>query len=299
VRAYLFSSQYDEAFDLITRLQETALTTGSATLRDAIHAWFEQLASAETIQVLVASLPGADPVATAKIQRLIQTMGAAAIRSLLIALAEEENRSRRRKLFDFLVSLGPLIVHEVTRFLSDSRWYVVRNMIVLLRAVNDRSAIPEIRRIAQHRDLRVRMEAIKALLALEPSVPRSLLEQAINDPDPKMAETAITLVGSYGIREAVGPLLEILDRRDFFGARRPVRVKAIRALGELAEPSALPRMEQFFREPFLPWPAREERRAAFEVLAAFPPDHRARFVELGLRSRDAHIREICRRLTAE
>ena len=105
-------------------------------------------------------------------------------------------------------------------------------------------------------------------------------------------------MGSYGIREAVGPLLEILDRRDIFGARRPVRVKAIRALGELAEPSALPRLEQFFREPFLPWPAREERRAAYEALAAYSPDQRARFVELGLRSRDAHIREICRRLNA-
>lgn len=296
VHAYLAAWQYDEAVELIQRLQAIALRTGSDALRTSIHGWFENLVTPETIRALVESLAGASAAQNAKIQRLIEAMGGAATRSLLIALAEEQNRSRRRRLFDFLTSLGPLIVPEVVPFLSDSRWYVVRNMIVLLRSVNDRTSIGELRRLAHHRDLRVRMEAIKALLVLEPNVPRALLESAINDPDPKLAETAITLVGSYGIREAVDPLLKILEARDLFGARTPVRVKAIKALGELAEPAALPRMERFFRDPFLPWPPREERRAAYETLSAYPRDQRARFVEQGLRSRDPEIREICRRL---
>ena len=73
----------------------------------------------------------------------------------------------------------------VTRLVTRRRFR--RNMIVLLRSVNDRTSLPEIRRCSEHPDLRVRLEAIKTLLALEPSVPRALLEQAIKDPDPKMA----------------------------------------------------------------------------------------------------------------
>ncbi len=140
-----------------------------------------------------------------------------------------------------------------------------------------------------------RMEAIKTLLAFDTTVPQTLLEQAINDP--KLGETAIALVGSYGIREAVAPLLHLIAGRDIFGTRKPLRLLAIKALGELADPSALPHMRQFFSNSILPWPGREERRAAFESLAGYPAEARAPIVERGLTSRDEAIRNICRKLS--
>jgi len=188
------------------------------------------------------------------------------------------------------------VVPEVRSFLTDSRWYVVRNMILLLRAANDRSTLPDIRKLAQHPDLRVRLEAMKTLFALDPSVPRSLLENAINDRDRKAAETAISLVGSYGIREGIDPLLRILERSDYLGARRAVRVRAIKALGELGDPAVLERLDPFFSDPFLPWPSKSERRAAYESLAGYPADAREPFVARGLLSRDSEIRGICGRI---
>jgi HEAT repeat protein len=298
-RSYLANGQFAEAVDLIERCQELALTTGNAVLRTSAEESLQRLADHETIEALVASLLAALPEQIATIQRLIQSMGSAATRTLLMRLAEEKNRSRRRRLFDFVTSLGTQVVPDVRSFLGDSRWYVVRNMILVLRAANDRSSLPDIRRLAQHADLRVRLEAIKSLLVLDPSVPRTLLENAINDRDPKLAETAVALVGNYGIREAVDPLLRILDRTDVFGARRPLRIRIFKALGELAEPAALPRLQRFFQDTFLPWPNIQERRAAYESLAGYPADARARFVERGLRSRDPEIRAICEKLQAE
>ncbi|HEU4520596.1 MAG TPA: hypothetical protein VFT12_01255 [Thermoanaerobaculia bacterium] len=296
VDAQVRTAQFSEALEIVQRLREIASTTTSSALQAAIQESLGRLASRETMQSLVGGLLAAPPEKTSTIQWLIDALGAAAMQSLLIALAEEDNRSRRRKLFDFLAGLGPRIVPDVAAFLSDSRWYVVRNMILLLRSVNDRSTLGEMRRLARHHDLRVRLEAIKTLLALDPTVPHSLLENAILDPDPKMAETAIALAGSYGIREAVPPLLTILAGRDLFGARRALRIRAIRALGELAAPEALPAIERFLTNSVWPWPAREERRAAWESLATYAPAVRAPFVEKGLRSRDAAVREICRKL---
>ncbi len=139
------------------------------------------------------------------------------------------------------------------------------------------------------------MEAIKTLFAFDTTVPQALLDQIINDP--KLAETAIALVGSYGIREAVAPLLRVLEGRDIFRTRRTLRLLAIKALGELGDPPALPHMRQFFSNSILPWPAREERRAAYESLAGYPAEARAPIVERGLASRDEEIRNICRRLS--
>jgi HEAT repeat protein len=75
-------------------------------------------------------------------------------------------------------------------------------------------------------------------------------------------------------------------------------VRALKALGELAEPDVLPRLKRFFSDSLLPWPAREERVAAYESLNGYPLEARAEFVKKGLRSRDPLVREICRRLDA-
>jgi len=297
-RACLESGEFGDAIALVERCQELALTTESEVLRNSAEESLQRLADPETIQALIASLLAAPPEKTQAIQQLIEAMGSAATRSLLMSLAEENNRSRRRRLFDFVSSLGTLVVPDVRSFLNDSRWYVVRNMILVLRAANDRSSLPDMRRLAQHPDLRVRLEAIKTLLVLDPSVPRTLLENAINDRDPKLAESAIALVGSYGIREGVEPLLKILERADVFGGRRAVRIRAIKALGELGEPSALSRLQRFLRDSFLPWPNIQERRAAFESLTGYPSSAREPFVERGLRSRDPEIRAICEKVAA-
>ncbi|HEX7421905.1 MAG TPA: HEAT repeat domain-containing protein [Thermoanaerobaculia bacterium] len=295
-RSQIGAGHFDEALALIDRARQITAETNSEKLRDSIATFLGRLGSADVVQSLIDSLANSAPEKAAVIHGLIDGLGAAATRNLLLTLSEEENRSRRRRVFDLVCSLGPRIVPEVISFLDDQRWYVVRNMILLLRTVNDRTSLPAIRKVAQHPDLRVRLEAIKTLLAFEASVPRTLLEEAINDRDPKMAETAIALVGNYGIKEAVDPLLQILARRDFFGSRRPLRILAIKALGELAEPRALSQMEHLFSTSFLPWPNRMERKAAFESLAAYPHDARAPFVERGLHSRDPQIRSICRKL---
>lgn len=302
-RAFLEGGAFAEALEVAERLRTMSSelrdspATRNTQLSTSLERSIERLADVETIRSLVERMHEARPEMAAIIQKLIERMGLAASHMLLMALADEDNLGRRRRLFDFAVSLGPAIVPAATRFLADDRWFVVRNVIILLRSVNDRSSLPDIRRMARHPDLRVRMEAIKSLFALDPAGSRELLEEAILAPDPKLAETAIMLVGNYGIKEAVEPLLRMIGGNDIFGARRSLRIRAIKALGELAEPAALPRMERLFRDSWLPWPSKFERRAAYEALASYPADARAPLLEKGLASRDPEIRAICERVT--
>ncbi|HYS54187.1 MAG TPA: HEAT repeat domain-containing protein [Thermoanaerobaculia bacterium] len=296
-RSHLTAGEFEEALELVHRLQEIATSTANDDLRHNIQESFVRLATPEMIRALVESLYNAPPEKTRSIQRLVESVGGGARRNLLVALTEETNRSRRRRLFDFIASLGPMIVPEVTGFVTDSRWFVVRNMVVLLRTVNDRTSLPEVRKLAQHGDIRVRMEAIKSLFTLDTNVPPQLLENVIRDRDPKVSEAAITLIGSYGIKEGVQPLLRVLEGKDVFGGRRTQRVKSIRALGELGDASALPGLQHFFGDAFFFWPWKEERYAAWESLAGYPKDARAPLVEKGLQSRDPNIREICVRIS--
>lgn len=252
-----------------------------------------RMATAESVRTILDSLNRRGARSASLARRLMDALGAAAARGFLVALAEEPDKSRRRRILELLVSFGPVIAGPATELLGDARWYVVRNMVVLLHRVGDRSALAQVRLCAAHLDLRVRLEAIKYLLAYDPEVPRDLLARAIHDPDPKMAEAAVTLAGNYGLKEAVDPLLEIVADWDVFGRRRSIRLKALKALGELADPVALPRLERFFRNWLVPLVSLDERRTAYRSLQTYPAEARTTLVERGLRSHDEEIRRIC------
>ena len=261
--------------------------------RAAMRVQLDHLAGPETLSALAASL-GATPGPAAV--RLVRLLGPGAIRSLLQVLVEEKVRVRRRRVFDLLSALGPDVVPEATRWLMDPNWYVVRNIIALLRAVGDRSSLATVRRLTGHADLRVRLEALRSLLELDPAIGHGYLLSAIADPDPRAATAAVELAGQRGGPTMVVPLLDVLGAWDVRGRRRAVRLAALQALGRIGRPEALPRLTRFFRERWVPFRSIAERRAAYESLQGYPSDVRAWLVMRGLRSRDHEIRAVCERL---
>ena len=295
VRA-LQASRFAQAIAMIRAIRELAADPSQAERRQPLDEFVERLADARTLAALVAASrqPGGPPFV--QVQSLVLALGASAAHGLLEALAAEPDRVRRLRLIELAASLGPAIVPETRRLLADSRWYVVRNMVLLLRRVHDKTAMSEILRCADHPDLRVRLEAIRALFAFDTTVPRDLLARTIHHPDPRLAEAAVLLSGQHGITQATGLLVEILLRWDFLGRRRSLRLKALRALADLADPAVLPRLDRFFRERPFPVVALEERRAAYRLLGSYDQAARAPYVARGEKSRDNLIRDICRAL---
>ena len=289
------AGQLERATSLVEALRKLEADAAlPAATRRALSEFLARLAGAELLtSLLLLPQKGGD---VARVKDLIARLGSAATGALLEALASEQDQSRRRRLFNLIVSLGSVIVPDATRMLKDGRWYVVRNVIALLRRVGDKNSLPEVRKCTGNPDLRVRFEAIKTLLAFDPKPPRELLDQAILDPDPKLAEAAVVLVGQYGIQEAKDPLVSILLHWDLFGAQRSLRLKTLRALADLGDGAVLPRLGRFFRDGLLPPVALEERRAAFRSLEAYPVESRRPLVERGLKSRDPLIRDVCKRL---
>jgi hypothetical protein len=294
VQGALARGSLDEAaFTIEGMARRAADESVPARTRAALREHLDRLTRTETLALLAAAL-GATPVPAAT--RLVRLLGPGAIRTLLQVLVEEKVRVRRRRVFDLLAALGADVVPEATRWLGDANWYVVRNMIALLRVVGDRSSLPTVQRFIGHADLRVRLEALRSVLELDPATGHEYLLRAIADPDPRAATAAVELAGQRGGPGMVEPLLAVLGSWDFLGRHRPVRLAALQALGHMGRPEALPRLGRFFRELWLPFPAVTERRAAYESLEGYSPDARASLVARGLRSRDPDIRAVCERL---
>jgi HEAT repeat protein len=252
----------------------------------------ERLSDLESIEALVEALPELQGEALAAIPALIDRLGPSAVRHLLDVLARTENRRLRFLLLDLLANLGPVVARDATALLSDPRWYVVRNMLLLLRRVGDARSAPSVRRCVDHPDLRVRLEAIHALFTFDRDVPRELLRRALQDRDPRQAEAAVELAGKYGIAEAVDPIVDSLRAWDPLGRRRAVRLKAIRALAAIGDPRALAGLGRFHSWFQLLGPALEERRELYRTLPAYPEESYQEWIDDGLRSRDPEIRRL-------
>ena len=95
---------------------------------------------------------------------LIKKIGSPFISVLMDRLGTESNRSIRRIYLNVLLKFGNQCISHAQERLNDSRWFVVRNMIYLLRELGDRSCLPIIRQRINHANQKVSQEALKTCL---------------------------------------------------------------------------------------------------------------------------------------
>ncbi|MBZ0110873.1 MAG: HEAT repeat domain-containing protein [Thermoanaerobaculia bacterium] len=232
-----------------------------------------------------------------KPKRLVDSFGGPMVRSLLSALSEEEDMVKRRRLLSFITSLGGEVEGFAVAALSDSRWFVVRNMLALLRDVGGDACLPGVRQTLGHENAKVRIEAIKTLAQLDSAVPRDLVERAMADPDPQVAELAITALGAHaGV--ALDLLIQLLRKRDPLARQRNQRLKAFKTLGTIGDPRALDQLSRYSNQ-FFVFDHLSERRAAFEALTGYSPEARRAWLKKGRKSKDPEIQAVCKRLWAE
>ena len=84
-------------------------------------------------------------------------------------LREEESPARRRVLIDLLGSIARLEPASLFDFLQDQRWFVIRNLAVILGKLGRPDAVPRVRPLVTHSDHRVRVEALRSLATLSPA----------------------------------------------------------------------------------------------------------------------------------
>src|SRR5262249_31939983 len=112
---------------------------------------------------------------------------------LLDAIGSSPSRAVRRRLLDWLaqspVDIGPLVIAR----LSDQRWYVARNMLVLLQRSGRVPSGFSPDRWTRPADPRVRTEAIRLQLSLV-SEKMHGVRAALNDTDPRVVRLGLAAI---------------------------------------------------------------------------------------------------------
>ena len=261
-------------------------TIEEANVPEVTKAIWAQLSSVEKLEQLLLE----EPIDVETLDTMLANLGAAAAEPMLNALVESENRQSRRTLLDRLISLGPEVGPLAAGRLSDSRWYVQRNILTILSGLQP---LPEGFRaadFANHSHPRVRQEALK-IMVNDPDSRERAICKALADHDERTVRMSLTSV----MDNCPGSAIPLVIARATEGFSTDQRVTAIKALGATGHRSALDALlriaeprKKFFRTK-LP-PKTPEYLAALAALHNFATDVRSiRALEAAARSKDPEI----------
>jgi len=194
-----------------------------------------------------------------------------AIRELTALLAEEQDRQVRARMCRVLAKVGPSAVPVLLEWLEDPRWFLVRNLVLVLGKIGDEAAFGPIVTLLDHPHTRVRIEAVRALAAIAPTRAATPLVRLARDADPEVRLEAIQALGALRRDEAVPILRDVAAGASVGVADLTLRREAVEALAAIGTPSARAALAGLARRRVWFW-KRTERRLrdiATSALAAW------------------------------
>jgi hypothetical protein len=222
-----------------------------------------QAGASDVLEVLIAKLADDDDAEPAK--RLLSVLAPDHIDALIDMMAAEEDRIRRRTLLDVLGRESARDPRRVIERLDDERWFVVRNLAVVLGRSDNPTCVPAVRRLLNHQDHRVRVEALRSLSSLD-SGSVDYFGDALVDSNESVRQAAIAMLGVRGTSESDSLLIEALWSSNLDTDEKG---RVVRVLGERPSGDARQALEALAKKRFaLSAKARQLRSAAREALGA-------------------------------
>jgi hypothetical protein len=185
--------------------------------------------------------------------QLKELAGSEGIPMLLDLLEVEENLSVRKRLLQWIIQCGPAVIPMAVQRLKNPKWYVVRNMLVLLKDLGAKEALPEILRSLQADSSKLRMAALQAIESLgkgtdifdravstalrdsDPAVFRKGVSMILSQPDDRameMIRSMLRFTGEISAENQLIPVLEMIRKSrvkklvpDLLKLRRHLRLR--------------------------------------------------------------------------
>lgn len=175
---------------------------------------------------------------------LIQVVGKPFIDPLIDRLAEEETMSLRRFMMDRVLAFGEAARPALVERLSDSRWYVLRNIIVMLRSLAPGQEIDRLRPLLRHANAKVRQEALKSLLLGGDPIAQRQVMRDLDSNDRETQLAAVNLVDRSSPPEMADKLVQLLTSGGYTPVEYELKAACVQALAETGRPEVVPELSK-------------------------------------------------------
>ncbi|MBW2452323.1 MAG: hypothetical protein JRF07_08225 [Deltaproteobacteria bacterium] len=180
-----------------------------------------------------------------QIVKLIETVGSPFVLPLLDLLADEPDMSRRRLFMECLRRLGDLTRQAILERLHDQRWYFVRNLVILLREMNDPAILTPLGRLVGYAHPKVQYEVMRTFLKFkDPRADRYLLRE-LESKNPEIKLKAIKLAANSENSDVAKRLAHLLNEKLPMEYDEMLKTAALNSLNESNLSNVLPELSNF------------------------------------------------------
>jgi HEAT repeat protein len=167
------------------------------------------------ISLLGEVLDSGQEVEDSVMEDFVRYLDRTAIAPFMKILGELQSIHARKIVIDALIHLGTKDITALSKGLSDSRWYVVRNIIYILRKIGDKRAVDYLLKTIKHGDIRVKKEVIRALGELGGGGVLQALRECLDDPDIQVRIASLKAFGTMGSEAAKRILMNRISDKNF------------------------------------------------------------------------------------
>lgn len=212
----------------------------SLVCRGAALLAIEQVASERVVAFLTDRVEEKGEGERDLLHAIFRELGPRSVFPLVERLAVAESIVARKNLSAALVEVGEEAVNLLAGKLGDERWYVVRNVAVILGEIGFEDSVGHLVACLEHPDGRVRREVLRSLSMIGSARAEEAVLPFINDDDPAVRRQAVVSLGTLRSGLAVVPLVTLVTAGDPFLRALPLKKDAVLALGRIGDRRAVP-----------------------------------------------------------
>jgi HEAT repeat protein len=244
--------------------------------------------------VIAEQLDEADPRDQARVAALIVHMGKPAIElaANVMSLCERARpRAAASTALCYVCGDQPELLRPL---LHDSRWYVVRNAVMVLGEIGGAGVVELLRIASTHHEPRVLREVVRSLGSVSRAERTPVLIQQLSSRDPQLVSSALSMLIREPHPRITRAILDRIAARDFDNLTPDLQRAFINTLSEVADDATVPALEHLLMRDG-GWFAMRTitRDAAARILQRVGTDRAIAVLERGLRSKTEAIRSAC------
>jgi HEAT repeat protein len=167
------------------------------------------------IRILGEILDSGQEIEDKVMEEFVGYLDKSAILPFMHVLGELESIHARKVVIDALIFLGPKDIMTLAKGLNDTRWFVVRNIIYILRKIADKRAVEYLLKTVRHADIRVKKEVIRALGELGGGGVFQALRECLDDPDIQVRTAALRALGGVATEAAKRLIMDRIADKAF------------------------------------------------------------------------------------
>ncbi len=154
-----------------------------------------------------------------KAERTLIHLGRKAATHLLETLLNSKEKEDRMRLIGLIPATGYVAGSVLTEYLQrELPWYGVRNIVLMIAAMDDESLVPAIMPCLKNNDIRIQQQVIDCICEVVETNPGSYLLEALPIVNDELKPALVGYIGQLGLSEATEAFLDLLSQRDTFSS---------------------------------------------------------------------------------